>query len=296
MAWWSSGPLAPASSCKYNPGWRMTHGGQHGGLELLDLRQCTLLQPHRLSGPWWAAPDRASIAVEGERRAQVTQATVLPSSEEASSSTFSSQSARRTRRDQHKKKVDHSRNVKIPAFDGQQKGYKEYRRAVKRCQAGGKRWYWFSLTKHLSARRLREKQGVRLLLDAPDEEYLGLQEDKLDEVAEEFVACRRQNHETMSKYIRRLKEARRELEDEDDQMLVSDKFFSWPLLRRAASHTSCTLQGLEMSSACWSWYGTQWGWPSHCHWTDRSVWSNRWAFTGPCDLGTTMQTIFPTSE
>ena len=55
------------------------------------------------------------------------------------------------------------------------------------------------ISKHLSARRLREKHGVRLLLDALDEEYLGLQEDRLDEVAEEFVTCGRQGHETMGK-------------------------------------------------------------------------------------------------
>ena len=37
----------------------------------------------------------------------------------------------------------------------------------------------------------------------------------------------------MSRFIRRLKKARRELEDEDEEMFVSEKFFAWTLLRRA---------------------------------------------------------------
>ena len=72
-----------------------------------------------------------------------------------------------------------------------------------------------------------------MLLDTLGDEYLGLQEDRLDEVTEEFAQCRRAHGESMSRYMRRLKEARRELEDEDDDMFASDKFFSWMLLRRA---------------------------------------------------------------
>ena len=93
------------------------------------------------------------------------------------------------------------------------------------------------ITRHLSARRLKEKTGVRLLLNTLDDEYLGLQEDRLDEVAEEFVTCRRATGESMSRYIRRLKEARKELEDEEPDMYVSEKFFSWMLLRRAGLTT-----------------------------------------------------------
>lgn len=47
------------------------------------------------------------------------------------------------------------------------------------------------ITRTWSARRVREKRGVRLLISTWDEEYLGLQEDRLDEVAEEFMTCRR---------------------------------------------------------------------------------------------------------
>jgi len=131
--------------------------------------------------------------------------------------------------------------VKIPVFDGVQKHYKEYRRAVKRYgKLVGKAGTGLALqlnlsgeaveiTKHLSARRLRDHGGIRLLLDTLDEEYLGLQEDRLDEVAEEFMTCRRTN----GGFIRRLREARRELEEEDSEMYVSNKFFSWMLLRRA---------------------------------------------------------------
>ena len=119
--------------------------------------------------------------------------------------------------------------------------YKEYRRSVKRyTKLVGKPGAGLALqlnlsgealdiTKTLSARRLKDKDGVALLLDTLDDEYLGLQEDRLDEVAEEFVTCCRQHGES----IRRLKETRRELEDEDDDMYVSEKFFSWMLLRRS---------------------------------------------------------------
>ena len=89
------------------------------------------------------------------------------------------------------------------------------------------------MTKNLSAKRLKDKGGVALLLDALDDEYLGLQEDRLDEVAEEFATCRKAHGESMSRFIRRLEEARRELEDEDEEMFVSEKFFAWMLLRRA---------------------------------------------------------------
>lgn len=74
---------------------------------------------------------------------------------------------------------------------------------------------------------------MNLLLETLDDEYLGFQEDRLDEVAEEFVTCRRGHGEPMGKYIRRLKEARRELEEADDKMFVSDQFFAWMLLRRS---------------------------------------------------------------
>ena len=47
------------------------------------------------------------------------------------------------------------------------------------------------------------------------------------------MTCRRQAQENMNKYIRRLKEARLELEDEDEQMVVSNKMFAWMLLRRS---------------------------------------------------------------
>ncbi len=47
------------------------------------------------------------------------------------------------------------------------------------------------ITRTWSARRVREKRGARLLISTWDEEYLGLQEDRLDEVAEEFMTCRR---------------------------------------------------------------------------------------------------------
>ena len=170
-----------------------------------------------------------------------------PSSESDLSSSSSSETEEdaRRRRDHGRKKVDHSRNVKIPVFDGVQKHYKEYRRAVKRYgKLVGKAGTGLALqlnlsgeaveiTKHLSARRLRDHGGIRLLLDTLDEEYLGLQEDRLDEVAEEFMTCRRTNGESMSRFIRRLREARRELEEEDSEMYVSNKFFSWMLLRRA---------------------------------------------------------------
>lgn len=55
------------------------------------------------------------------------------------------------------------------------------------------------ITRTWSARRVREKRGVRLLISTWDEDYLGLQEDRLDEVAEEFMTCRRQAQESMSK-------------------------------------------------------------------------------------------------
>ena len=44
---------------------------------------------------------------------------------------------------------------------------------------------------------------------------------------------RRVHSEAMSKYTRRLKEARRELEEVDESMYVSEKFFAWMLLRRS---------------------------------------------------------------
>ena len=155
-------------------------------------------------------------------------------------------SRRKSKRSSHRKKpVDHSKNVKIPMFDNQAKHYREFRRAVKRyTKLVGKEGTGLAIqlnltgealdvTKHLSARKLRERRGVRLLLEALDDEYLGLQEDRLDEVAEEFVTCRRVHGEAMSKYIRRLKEARRELEEVDESMYVSEKFFAWMLLRRS---------------------------------------------------------------
>ena len=88
-------------------------------------------------------------------------------------------------------------------------------------------------TRHLGAKKLKARTGVRLLLDCLDDEYRGLREDRLDEVAEEFVTCRRAAGETMTDYIRRLREARRELEEEDEKMYVSNSFFAWMLLRRA---------------------------------------------------------------
>lgn len=130
-------------------------------------------------------------------------------------------------------------------FDNQAKHYREFRRAVRRyTKLVGKHGTGLAIqlnltgesldvTKHLSARKLRGRNGVNLLLETLDDEYLGLQEDRLDEVAEEFVTCRRGHGEPMGKYIRRLKEARRELEEADDKMFVSDQFFAWMLLRRS---------------------------------------------------------------
>ena len=83
----------------------------------------------------------------------------------------------------------------MPTFDGVQKHYKEDRRAVKRyAKLVGKTGTGLALqlnltgealeiTKNLSARILKDKSGVALVLDALDDEYLGLQEDRLDEVA-----------------------------------------------------------------------------------------------------------------
>ena len=164
-------------------------------------------------------------AREDRRRKSRRYRADSPSSESDLSSSSSSETEEdaRRRRDHGRKKVDHSRNVKIPVFDGVQKHYKEYRRAVKRYgKLVGKAGTGLALqlnlsgeaveiTKHLSARRLRDHGGIRLLLDTLDEEYLGLQEDRLDEVAEEFMTCRRTNGESMSRFIRRLREARREL-------------------------------------------------------------------------------------
>ena len=95
--------------------------------------------------------------------------------------------------------------MRIPAFDSHQKHYREYRRAVKRyAKLVGKQGTGLALqlnltrdiTRHLSA-RLKDKSGVRLLL-ALDDQYLGLQEDRLDEAAEEFVTCRRAAGDSIS--------------------------------------------------------------------------------------------------
>ena len=176
------------------------------------------------------------------------------SSKSRSSGSSSSDSRRRRKRHGHrrrhyKKTVDHSKNVKIPGFDGQQKHYREYRRSVKRyAKLVGSEGTGLALqlnltgepleiTRHLSARKLKERGGVRMLLNTLDDEYLGLQEDRLDEVAEEFMTCRRGHGESMSRFIRRLKEARRELEEEDSEMYVSEKFYAWMMLRRSGLST-----------------------------------------------------------
>ena len=201
---------------------------------------------------------RQSRSRKSDRHHQRRRRKKDPSSSPSSSSSSSSSSSesdsdrshhgehRRSKRFSHRKKpVDHSKNVKIPTFDNQAKHYREFRRAVRRyTKLVGKEGTGLAIqlnltgealdvTKHLSARKLRQKHGVQLLLETLDDEYLGLQEDRLDEVAEEFVTCRRIHGEAMSKYIRRLKEARRELEEADDGMFVSEKFFAWMLLRRS---------------------------------------------------------------
>ena len=89
-------------------------------------------------------------------------------------------------------------------------------------------WKW-----HLSARRLKARDGVKKLLMVLDDEYRGMEEGRLDEAAEAFIQCRKMTGESMSRHIRRLKQVRRELEEEDENMYVSEKFFSWLLLRKS---------------------------------------------------------------
>ncbi len=194
---------------------------------------------------------RRSRKADSSLSSSSTSSTSSRSSSSSSSSSSSDKRKSHSRKHRHhyRKPVDHSKNVRMPAFDGHQKQYREYRRAVKRyAKLVGKEGTGLALqlnlqgealeiTRHLSARRLKEKTGVRLLLNTLDDEYLGLQEDRLDEVAEEFVTCRRSTGESMSRYIRRLKEARKELEDEEPDMYVSEKFFAWMLLRRAGLTT-----------------------------------------------------------
>ena len=176
------------------------------------------------------------------------------SSPSSSSSESSSSSSRRSsssddrkarRKNRGSRKVDHSKNVKIPAFDGTNNKYRDYRRQVKRyTQLVGKEGTGLALqlnlsgealevTRHLKPRKLKAKGGVRLLLDALDDEYRGMEEDRLDEAAEAFIQCRKLANEPMSRYIRRLRQVRRELEEEDENMYVSEKFFSWLLLRKS---------------------------------------------------------------
>ena len=172
-----------------------------------------------------------------------------PSSSESSSSSSRSSSSSEARRSRKKRrgdrKVDHSKNVKIPAFDGTNSKYRDYRRQVKRyTQLVGKEGTGLALqlnlsgealevTRHLKPRKLKAKGGVRLLLEALDDEYRGMEEDRLDEAAEAFIQCRKMANEPMSRYIRRLRQVRRELEEEDENMYVSEKFFSWLLLRKS---------------------------------------------------------------
>eukprot|EP00434_Breviolum_minutum_P044303 symbB.v1.2.039555.t1/scaffold6645.1/size16507/1 len=89
------------------------------------------------------------------------------------------------------------------------------------------------VTRHLSARRLKARDGVKKLLMVLDDEYRGMEEGRLDEAAEAFIQCRKMTGESMSRHIRRLKQVRRELEEEDENMYVSEKFFSWLLLRKS---------------------------------------------------------------
>lgn len=135
--------------------------------------------------------------------------------------------------------------MKIPCFDGTSSRYRDYRRSVKRyTQLVGREGTGLALqlnltgdalevTRHLSARRLKARDGVRKLLMVLDDEYRGMEEDRLDEAAEAFIQCRKITGESMSRYIRRLKQVRRELEEEDENMYVSEKFFSWLLLRKS---------------------------------------------------------------
>lgn len=167
------------------------------------------------------------------------------SSTSSSSSSSSSSKSRSKRKRDRRRRVDHSKNVKIPCFDGTSSRYREYRRSVKRyTQLVGKEGTGLALqlnltgdalevTRHLSARRLKARDGVRKLLMVLDDEYRGMEEDRLDEAAEAFIQCRKVQGETMSRYIRRLKQVRRELEEEDENMYVSEKFFSWLLLRKS---------------------------------------------------------------
>ena len=78
------------------------------------------------------------------------------------------------------------------------------------------------VTPHLSAKKLKDKRRARRLLTALDEEYRGMEEDRLE------------NGESMSGYIRRLKQARRELEEEEEEMNISDKFFAWLLMQKGS--------------------------------------------------------------
>ena len=167
------------------------------------------------------------------------------STSSSSSSSSSSSKSRSKRKSDRRHRVDHSKNVKIPCFDGTSSRYREYRRSVKRySQLVGKEGTGLALqlnltgdalevTRHLSARRLKARDGVRKLLMVLDDEYRGMEEDRLDEAAEAFIQCRKMTGETMSRYIRRLKQVRRELEEEDESMYVSEKFFSWLLLRKS---------------------------------------------------------------
>ena len=104
--------------------------------------------------------------------------------------------------------------MKIPAFDGTNNKYRDYRRQVKKVHSiSGKGGHWFSssvelvwrgpleVTRHLKPRKLKAKGGVRLLLDALDDEYRGMEEDRLDEAAEAFIQCRKLANEPMTRYI-----------------------------------------------------------------------------------------------
>ena len=163
----------------------------------------------------------------------------------SSSSSSSSSKSRSKRKSDRRRRVDHSKNVKIPCFDGTSSRYRDYRRSVKRyTQLVGREGTGLALqlnltgdalevTRHLSARRLKARDGVKKLLMVLDDEYRGMEEDRLDEAAEAFIQCRKMTGESMSRYIRRLKQVRRELEEEDENMYVSEKFFSWLLLRKS---------------------------------------------------------------